>query len=50
MKNFIRLILVIILLLSFGNLSLAENKFYDEGKKNILKKSTKNQNFYFKEV
>ena len=34
----------------FNKFLLAENTFFEEGKKNIMKKNMKNQNFYFKEV
>ena len=50
MINKIKLIFILITLLSLTNSALAESSFFEEGKKSIMKKNTKNQNFYFKEV
>ena len=49
MIKMIKLISIFFIVLNLMN-SLAENTFFEEGKKNIMKKNMKNQNFYFKEV
>ena len=49
MKLYIRLLLTLGLFLSFSHSLLADNSFFEEGKKNTLKKNMMNLNFYFKE-
>ena len=45
-----KLITVLFIVLNLMNSVLAQDTFFDEGKKNIMKRNIKNQNFYFKEV
>ena len=45
-----KLSLIFFIVLNLTNSLLAENTFFEEGKKNMMKKNMKNQNFYFKEV
>ena len=50
MINKIKITLITFLILSWSNLLIAENNFFKEGKKNIMRKNMKFQNFYFREV
>ena len=50
MKKKLRFLLAIFVFLNFTNIVIAESNFFNEGEKNIKKKSLKTQNFYFKEI
>lgn len=50
MKIYIRLLITFGLFLNFSNSLLAENNFFEEGKKKYLEKNMMNLNFYFREA
>ena len=50
MRIYIRLLLIFGLFLNFSNLLLADNNFFKKVKKNTLKKTMMNLNFYFREA
>ena len=45
-----KLTLIFLILLNLNNFASAENIFLKTEKKNMMKKSLKSQNFYFKKV
>ena len=50
MMKIIKLILILLISLSLTNFVSAEDSFFEEAKKNMIKKDMKNRNFYFKEI
>ena len=50
MKIYIRLLLIFGLFLNFSNLLLADNNFFEEGKKNTLKKTMMKLIYIFREA
>ena len=50
MIKIIKLISTLLILLNLTNSVLAESFFLNKEKKSTMKKNTKNQNFYYKEV
>ena len=50
MINKTKVIFFFLILININNYTLAENNFFEEGKKMYNKKNMKSQNFYFREV
>ena len=50
MIKMIKLIATLLILLNLTNTVLADSSFFEEGKKSIMKKNIRNQNFCFKEA